>query len=89
MRVRAPHVTPNILRPVAQLAEQLLRKQHVVGSSPTLGSIVFLALVAERLKALVCKTGERRLHVSSNLTECSNTFCSHFENERSNSENGT
>lgn len=33
---------------IAQQAEQPLRKQHVVGSSPTLGSIVFLALVAER-----------------------------------------
>jgi hypothetical protein len=31
------------------------------------------ALVAERLKALVCNTSERKLHVSSNLTECSNT----------------
>lgn len=45
----------------------------------------FLALVAERLKALVCSTSERKLHVSSNLTECSNTLRSHLEN----SENGT
>ena len=30
------------------------------------------ALVAEWLKALDCKSGERKLHVSSNLTECSN-----------------
>jgi hypothetical protein len=29
------------------------------------------ALVAKRLKALDCKSGERKLHVSSNLTECS------------------
>ena len=29
------------------------------------------ALVAKRLKALVCNTGEREIHVSSNLIECS------------------
>ena len=56
---------------IAQLAEQLPCKQRVVGSIPTLGSTFLRALVAERPKALVCKTGERKLHVSSNLTECS------------------
>jgi hypothetical protein len=57
---------------MAQLAERLHRKQQVVGLIPTLGSTHVLALVAERLKALDCKSGERKLHVSSNLTECSN-----------------
>ena len=56
---------------IAQLAERLHRKQQVVGLIPTLGSTHVLALVAERLKALDCKSGERKLHVSSNLTECS------------------
>ncbi len=35
---------------------------------------IMIALVAERLKALDCKSGERKLHVSSNLTECSTLF---------------
>lgn len=62
---------PNFNADIAQQAEQLLRKQHVVGSTPTLGSTLSIALVAERLKAPDCNSGEHMLHVSSNLTECS------------------
>lgn len=71
----SPHTyqTHPFIAGIAQQAERLHRKQQVVGSTPTLGSNV-LALVAERLKALDCKSGERKLHVSSNLTECSNSF---------------
>lgn len=48
-----------------------LRKQHVVVDSDSLCYRLSIALVAERLKAPDRKPGERMLHVSSNLTECS------------------
>jgi hypothetical protein len=69
---------------MAQLAERLHRKQQVVGLIPTLGSTHVLALVAERLKALDCKSGERKLHVRSNLTELlqSHSRCSSAWPER-------
>ena len=78
-----PHTSPQIFcqalvaqgawsRPFPVGHIELVRSQQAVGSIPALGTILdFHALVAKRLKALVCKTGERKLHVSSNLTECS------------------
>lgn len=85
--VRIPPDAP--FAEIAQLVERLIRNQQVVGSNPALGTntkiIVpdeddkqhdddFHVLVAEWLKALVCKTGERKLHASSNLAEYSTSF---------------